>query len=72
MEIKSYLWNIIQYKSYKKCIPIPLPIPAAFENSNSGHLKSIFSNSGNFENFNSRSGIGPNPDIYVYDHSLGQ
>ena len=50
MEIESYLWNIIQYKSYTKLISIPLPIPAAFEscNSNSGHLKMI--NSGNFEN----------------------
>ena len=72
MEIKSYLRNIIQYKSYTKfiSIPIPLPILAAFEscnsNSNSGHLKMI------------NSGIGPNPvniaficySIFIYKLKL--
>ena len=49
-----------------------LLIPAAFESSNSGHLKSINSNSGNFEKFkfrnwslNCSNKIGPNPDTYT-------
>ena len=78
MEIKSYLWNIIQYKSYTKLIP--LPIPAAFEsfNSNSGNFEKFQFNSnyGNFEKFQFRNWIGvgiaatigPNPDWEASHH----
>ena len=62
MEIKSYLCNIIQYKSYTKLIPISQPIPATLKSFNSN------ANSCNMKCFNSNSGIGvviaatgPNP-----------